>query len=563
MRKQKSVVIFIVLFGCMVLSCIPLLGNTIYGVDVHDTFFHTQRIMSIQNALKSGQFPVRIYSEIYNGYGYGASLFYPEIFLYIPAIFCMMGLPLAASYNLFMILINLATIVVAYVSFKGIAKDETIGAMAACFYQLSTYRLLDLYTRASVGECLALVFCPLVLWGFTAIKRGEYQKWMLLAIAYTGLLQSHILTFVIMFLVGFVYVLAHIKDFLPKKAILSVLKAVLTTICINAWFLIPLLQVSDMNVIAFLGTESYWQTGASFKQLWDVKCTMAAGRELYNFAETYSMVKTPGVSLLFGAMLLVVAFVFGRTHIDKEKNGALWYLILGAVATLMTTYVFPWKIIQKIGILKTFFEKFQFMWRWNILAILFLSIAAAYGVYYLFIANRKCEIRTLVLTTVLISIFAGVYLHQYVNQATEYTSEQAIEKGYMDRLYVVPGFSTEGDGNFVSNIEGIEIANVTKGYLEITADFKCETKPILEEPAYIEAPITYYPGYNAYIDGEEVETECSIWGVIRVHIPEDVMEGTLHIVYEESVLTQMANIISLLTALGVLAYLVWKGAYLR
>ena len=108
MKKQNNILIFIVLFACMVLSSYPLFGNTIYGVDVHDTFFHTQRIISIQNALKSGQFPVRIYAEIYNGYGYGAPLFYPDLFLYIPAVLCMMGIPLAASFNGFLILIFIA-----------------------------------------------------------------------------------------------------------------------------------------------------------------------------------------------------------------------------------------------------------------------------------------------------------------------------------------------------------------------------------------------------------------------------------------------------------------------
>ena len=141
----------------------------------------------------------------------------------------------------------------------------------------------------------------------------------------------------------------------------------------------------------------------------------------------------------------------------------------------------------------------------NILAILFLSIAAAYGVYYLFIANRKCENITIILVAIFISVFAGIYMHQYVTQATEYNSEMAIEKGYMDRLYVVPGFDTECKGDFASNIEGIEITNVNRGYLDITADFKYETLHALEEPAYIEVPITYYPGYKAYIDGEEVE----------------------------------------------------------
>ncbi len=563
MKKQERAVILIMFFVCTVIASLPLFRNTIFGVDVQDTFFHTQRICSIKNALLEGQFPVRIYAEIYNDYGYGASLFYPDIFLYIPAVFCMLGLPLAASYNLFLILINVATITIVYVGFSKITQSKMIGALAAILYQMSIYRLLDLYTRASIGEALAFIFCPMVLWGFTAICRKEYRAWYVLAIAYTGLLQSHILTFIMMVLVGVMYVLFHGKAFLDKKAIVAVVKAVIVTILINAWFLLPLLQVSGMNVIAFLGTESYWQTGASFAQLWDVRYVTAGGHELYNFAATPSMPKTPGVFLFVGAILLVPAFIFYRTRIGNEKKSVLCYLGAGLLATVMVTYIFPWNWIRKIGFLKIFFEKFQFIWRWNILAILFLSVAAAYGFYYLFLKGQKYTKIYFILIAVAACLFSGVYLRQYVKQATEYTSEQAIEKGYMDRLYVVPGFNTEALGNFASNIEGIQITDVIKGYLEITVDFKYETKQNTEEPPYIEVPITYYPGYNAYIDGEKVQTECSIWGVVRVLMPQEVMEGTLYVVYEESTINQIANIISILTMLGVLAWTIWKGARKR
>ena len=557
MKKQNKLVLFLFITFAIIMASFPLFSNTIFGVVPHDTFFHTQRIISLQKALEAGQFPVRIYAEIYNGYGYGASLFYPDIFLYIPAFLCMLGVPLATSYNIFLILINIATILIAYYSFSNITKSNVIGMLAAMLYALSTYRLVDLYTRSSIGECLALTFCPLAIWGFTAISRGEYKKWPVLAFAYTGLLQSHILSTIMMALVGVVWLFFLAKKFWSKKAIFSLIKAVGLTVLLNVWFLVPFLQVSKMNVLALSGSESYWQTGASFKQLWDVRCLTAAGRELYDYGAMPSMPKTPGVLLLVGALCFVVVIIFYKNRFTEDKKRAISYGIAGLATTLMVTYFFPWHYVKRIAFFKQFLEKFQFIWRFNILAILFLSVVAAYGFYYLFLEKKKHIQKIFVCILTLICLNAIPYLGQYMKQATEHTNEEAIAKSYMDWLYVVPGFyANPKDGLFRSNLENMTFSNVTKGYLNVATDFHYQKEPLTEELPFIEAPVTYYPGYKAYIDDNEVPTECSVNGVVKVYLPENVTEGTLYISYDEDTLTKIANMISLLSLITMLGFII-------
>lgn len=563
MKKKENAIIFLMCFIGVTVASLPLFGNTVFGVDVQDTFFHTQRIWSVKNALEAGQFPVRLYSEIYNGYGYGASLFYPDIFLYIPAVLCMLGLPLAASYNIFLMLINAATMVVSYYSYRKITGSKMIGALAALLYVLSTYRLLDLYTRASIGECLALIFCPLALCGLTCIANKEYDKWWILALSYTGLMQSHIISFVMMAVVAVLYAIFHMKAYTCGKAVWAVSKAVLLVMAVNAWFLVPFLQVSGMNVIAFLGTASFWETTASLGQLFDVLCLSAGGSEVYTGAITNSMPKTPGVLLLVGAVLLIFALILHDEDIIDERKRVYGYLTSGLVATWMITNLFPWGLVQRIGVLRAFFEKIQFAWRLNILAVLCLSVAAAYGFYYFFMIEAANKQKMFVLLGVAVIFSATIYINQYIKQSAEYTNEAVIEKGYMDRLYVVPGFNTEGDGSVVSNLDGLQVTNVYRGYNEITLDFYYDVTRAAEEAPYIEVPITYYPGYKAYVDGIEVKTECSIWGVVRVPLPENCTEGTLYVAYEEDTAVNIANVLSLIAIMGVLAGIFWKGVFKR
>ncbi len=562
MKKKENLTIAFLLLIAGIIVSLPLFGNTVFSVPVHDTLFHTQRIWSVKNALAEGQFPVRIYSEIYDGYGYGASIFYPDIFLYFPAFLCLMRIPLVVSYNIFLIVINFATIAVSYYSYSKITQSSTIGAIASVLYTLSGYRLIDLYTRGAMGEFLALIFCPLAICGLVLIKRGEYRKWWVLTLAYTGLLQSHMLSLILIALITVIYAVIHIKYFWNFSAIKAVLKAIFTLILLNAWFLIPMLQASGMNVTAFLGTDSLWNTDASVVQLFDVLFLSAGGHEVYTEGIAESMPKTPGTLLIIGGLFAIFVLILYSDKLSKEEKKRIWgYLIPGTLATLMITNLFPWAVFQKITILKSFLEKFQFMWRFNIAAILFLSIAAAYGFYYFFMqesgvhldtkgssVGQTAKCKVMVLVGIVACVFAMLYMNQFVKQADQYGNEQVMEKGYMDRLYVVPGFPYERNGEVSSNLAEVGYSDILRQSRSFTCDYKCNSMEVVDEQVpYIEVPLAYYPGYKAYIDGEESDTECSIFGLVRVYLPKDALEGHLHVVYEETLLVKAADIVSVLT----------------
>ena len=70
-------------------------------ITAHDISYHTNRVIAISEELKAGQFPVLIHSNLLDGFGYAGPLFYPELFLYIPAILTVLGL----NYNIFYFLI--------------------------------------------------------------------------------------------------------------------------------------------------------------------------------------------------------------------------------------------------------------------------------------------------------------------------------------------------------------------------------------------------------------------------------------------------------------------------
>lgn len=576
MKKKENLIIAAMFLCAIVTASLPLLGSVVYGVGAQDTFFHTQRIWSIKNALSQGQFPVRIYNEIYNGYGYSSSLLYPELFLYFPAVLCLLGVPLSLSYNIFLLLVNAATVFIAFYSYRYITRNAWIGAIAALLYVLSTYRLLDMYTRGSMGEFLALIFTPLALCGLVQIKRGEYDKWKVLAFAFAGLIQSHVLSFVLMTLTAVLFVLINIRTYLKKEALLAVLKAILLVVLLNLWFLLPMFQAMrietevtsgySLGLIAFIGSSGFWQTGASVVQLFDVLNLSAGGTETWGAGIADCMPKTPGILLILGSILCIFAVILYQKDMKKDKKIVWGCLSAGGLSVLLTTNLFPWKVIQKADVLKSFFEKFQFMWRFNVLAILFLSIAAAYAFYYFFVFETGEKGKAFVLLGMSICMVSLLFVNQFVKQSEAYNNEAVLQAGFMDRLYVTPGFDTNGDGELSSNIQTIHYQDILRENGKMSFSFyydaqeEAKTEAQREEPLYIELPLTYYPGYQVYLNDERIEAVCSIKGILKVYLPDDCTGGTFSVHYEESMLWKAGNVISLITMIWLLSMGVYKKA---
>ena len=170
----------LLLSAAVILVSLPLSYN--FVLDGHDLYYQFNRILGIQEGLKNGQFPVKIHSTLLHGYGYGSPIFYPQLFLYFPALLGCLGVSLVNCYKVLLIGMNVATAFVAYRSFSGLTRSRKIGLVAALLYTLSVYRLIDLYTRAAVGEAMAMIFFPLVLWGMYELflgnpKNGIWRLW--------------------------------------------------------------------------------------------------------------------------------------------------------------------------------------------------------------------------------------------------------------------------------------------------------------------------------------------------------------------------------------------------
>ncbi|MEG0377196.1 MAG: 6-pyruvoyl-tetrahydropterin synthase-related protein, partial [Eubacterium sp.] len=164
----------------------------------NDASFHLSRVASLAEGLKNGVLFPGVYADYFEGMGYGNGLFYPDLFLYIPAVLMVMGVSNIGAYKIFLILLTFLVPLSMYYSVKHVWKSDFGAAISALLYLFCSFFRTDLYLRSSIGEVLAFVFLPLIVAGLWQIIIGDYNKWRLLTLSFSGLILSHVLSAVMM-----------------------------------------------------------------------------------------------------------------------------------------------------------------------------------------------------------------------------------------------------------------------------------------------------------------------------------------------------------------------------
>ncbi|HPG19371.1 MAG TPA: hypothetical protein PLG58_02135, partial [Flexilinea sp.] len=145
--------IFLYLFFLSVLTTTHLYIKNAY-LRPDDFFFQLSRVEGIVESLKNGIFPARINPFFLNGYGYADGLYYPNVFLYFPAVLRLLGFNAITTYKIFSFVVNFLAILICYLSATNIGKSRYAGLVAATLYGFASYRLIDFMYRCTLGEAL-------------------------------------------------------------------------------------------------------------------------------------------------------------------------------------------------------------------------------------------------------------------------------------------------------------------------------------------------------------------------------------------------------------------------
>ncbi|MCI8309626.1 MAG: YfhO family protein [Clostridia bacterium] len=226
----------------VIVLALPIFRNNMFLGDDYE--YHMARIQSISDSIKSNIFPVKVHSQMANGYGYASGLFYPNFFLYIPAILLSLGLNIINSYKIFLILMFIFMFFLTYISLQNIFENKKISLIGTILIMLSKAMSLHIYQRFALGEFLGTIFIAPVISGMYDYIYKDFKKPYLLFLGFFGLINSHLLTTAICLIFCIIYFLCHpIKSIFSnhKKFIKLIIVATLTILS-TCFFWLPMIE---------------------------------------------------------------------------------------------------------------------------------------------------------------------------------------------------------------------------------------------------------------------------------------------------------------------------------
>ncbi|MFD2307390.1 hypothetical protein ACWOC9_03780 [Enterococcus termitis] len=482
-NKRSRLLIFI---SFLLLSFLSLYivyfqnGHILIGDDYH---FHQNRIEGLAQSLKHGLWFPKVSYFFIGGYGYASSLFYPDFYLYFPALLRVAGCSLATSFLFFAMAINLGTFGLTYLSGRYMGLPKLNSYLFSLLYTLSIYRLQDFFNRQAIGELLAMSFFPLVLASLSLLKAGKVQKWWLLTVAMTGIGLAHFISLEIISLFIGLYIILNASYFLKKPIIVAFFKAAVMTVLLLAFYLFPVFE--QMSRITFqvtakpltlISTKSY-SIGELLKNSFENRVFHASSANI-------------------GIILLMGLFVYGAMLFKREtENKEL--IFLSFLFMLMTTNLFPWQLFDHTPL-----NTIQFPWR-------FLSVVTLLLAYL--IANDSIGILKRVpygSVIVLLFILLGVVLYEWESIRTENSrvlSHQSYDQ--TNSYYIGAGHEyLPKEVNYDQLLKNkkrkmaydpneLELTNVKLPFGGATFDYSVKSS----REATVTLPFIYYYGYQAEV----------------------------------------------------------------
>lgn len=558
MKNNKKIVnilkLLIIIFGISIFTVYPYLNNRIFYA--HDLPYHLNRILSITENIKNGDFFSLIHSRLLNNLGYANGIFYPQVFMYIPAIMmALTGLHVLTIYKVFLIIITFFTFLAMYYSVKNIFQKKSIAFFSGILYTFSLYRLTDIYVRGALGELLAFIFIPIIVYGLYEIIFGENKKWWVITFGICGLAYSHLLSFV--FIIPFILIICVFnidKIFKDKKKLKNLTIAAVVSILITIAFFGPMLEQKiaykfhiDNNTVD--SPQELKNRANSLEMTFSSK--VIGGYATNSSEDPGCMSEGIGIVLLLCAGL----FILRKGLNYKENRFEIQLYVIGIITLIMTTKLFPWEKLNYINII-------QFPFRLNVFPCIIFSIIGANTIYEIF--GRKDEI--IKVMCILVILF-NVYILSETNinfNAVRFFSYESLIEGVDQEIaskeYLPEGTELEelNDCTLYNIADKDNKINFNQVGNKIT--FKYEKS---EKDMKINIPLLYYKGYTAKIEkenGEIVKLETSKNkenGFVLVTGDKD-LSGTVTVKYSMTIIQIVSYIVSSISFIGLIVYIIYN-----
>lgn len=369
---------------------------------------------------------------------------------------------------------------------------------------------------------------------------NDFKKPIFLIISFLGLINTHLITGLIVFVFCLIWFLINIKSSVknPKK-ILKLMGCILLVLSLSSFFWVPMLEQLSKNTLKL---SNSWTN---------------IGEEEYSIFDFFLDQK---FSIGF-SIILTLPFVIYEIFIENKSKETKKYFWSFMVITIFLLCPFIWTLLNR------FLNIIQFKWR--LLGI----ITTLYTIVITFIFNEYTKkydekiIKKVILIT--FSILVLFSLKDFYNNGPALL--RLDEEDIKEEIYLNPEALGGGEEYLPQEIEkalliyqkapNVAFSN-SKGAVGEKMPFLAFSFNNNEiEESNISIPFIYYYGYHAKLETDKGSFDIPVSkdenGLVQVEIPNN-LKGNILVQYNKTTIQKVSLIISFFCMLGVLTFMIIK-----
>lgn len=478
-------------FILLVISLIPLFDLFHPGLPItHDGQDHVARIANFYKSLEEGNIIPRWAGNLNWGYGHPILMFLYPLPSYVASLFHFIGFSFVDSTK---IVFGAAFILSGLTMFLWI--NEFLGRRAAfaasMLYLFAPYRFVDIYVRGAIGEHVAFIFPPLILYFFLKLAKRPSHKYIVgAALSLGGLILAHnaiSLMFLPIILLYGCYLLWQGGQRMRLLGMFGLLG--LLGFGLAAFFWIPAFFEGKYTLRDIVASSEYQSRFVSFE-------SFLFGAWSYGGTGQFS------TQVGLTQWILVLASFFSTVRFYQKKN-TLWIVSASILIIFFLTLFLMTGASSGIWQTITVLQKFQFPWR-------FLSVsvftAAVLGGLLIFTIPKRFQLVTCCLLLVTLFLFNKDYWHAKDYLTNDERFFTGIYKSTTDTGESSPRWSVR----FMEKEPSSRI-EVISGKATLEETERISTRRVykihVQEPSRIRENTLYFPGWEVFVDEEKAPVE--------------------------------------------------------
>lgn len=533
---KNKYVITMILF---IILLIPLLDLLHPGFPVtHDGQDHIARIANFYQNLKEGIIVPRWAGNLNWGYGHPILMFLYPLPSYIASFFHLLGFNLIDSIKFTFVIGMFLSGITMYLwlsSFWG----RTSGFLGAIMYVFAPYRFVDLYVRGDIGENLAFVFIPLVLFFIHKLSAKLSFTYILgggLSLALLILSHNAISLMMVPFII--VYAAYKMNFYTKEKTRFFLYFCILLFLGfgVSAFFWMPAFFEGKYTLRNIVTAGIYKDRFVSFKDL-------LYGPWSYGGSGQFTVQLGILHWVSFLSALVTLPFVWLK---KREKVPFVVILLLTTLCSILLMLPITSVLWARVILL----QNFQFPWRFVAVTVFSMAVLGAYFVEFL---PEKLQLLTVIVCVGIILFISREYWHA--------KSYSLLPEKYFTAIY--NGTTDTGESAPIWSVRFME--KRPKFPLEIaTGQGQAVVKKrkvtdhryslsIWSENAKIIENTLYFPGWHVFVDNKEVPVEFQDQihrGLMEFFVPKGQHEVMVR--FTETKLRKIADVISIVNIIFII-----------